>query len=135
MLFPEREVLLYNVAAQSTEITEQRLKVLEGLLLKQNMIIVASIEAVLSLQSPPQIFKDSIFSIRVGDIVPLMQLADKLVQMGYERVAAIEGKSQFSIRGGILDVFPLTSDNPYRIEFFDDEVDSIRTFDVSSQKW
>jgi transcription-repair coupling factor (superfamily II helicase) len=134
MLFPEREVLLYNVAAQSTEITEQRLKVLEGLLLKQNMIIVASIEAVLSLQSPPQIFKDSIFSIRVGDIVPLMQLADKLVQMGYERVAAIEGKSQFSIRGGILDVFPLTSDNPYRIEFFDDEVDSIRTFDVSSQR-
>ena len=134
VLFPEREVLLYNVAARSTEITEQRLRVLENLLLKRNMIVVASIEAVFMLQSSPQIFRNNIFSISVGDIVPLMQLAEKLVQMGYERVSSVEGKGQFSVRGGILDVFPLTSDNPYRIEFFDDEVDSIRVFDVSSQR-
>lgn len=134
MLFPEREVLLYNVAAQSTEITEQRLQVIEALLLKQNVIVVASIQAVLALQCPPQVFKDNIFTLKVGDIAPLEQLSEKLVRMGYERVSAVEGKGQFSVRGGILDVFPLTSDDPYRIEFFDDEVDSIRIFDVSSQR-
>ena len=117
MLFPEREVLLYNVAAQSTEITEQRLQVIEALLLKQNVIVVASIQAVLALQCPPQVFKDNIFTLKVGDIAPLEQLSEKLVRMGYERVSAVEGKGQFSVRGGILDVFPLTSDDPYRIEF------------------
>jgi len=67
-------------------------------------------------------------------LYPLLKLSKKLVGMGYERVTAVEGKGQFSIRGGILDIFPLTADNPYRIEFFDDEVDSIRIFDVLSQR-
>lgn len=131
---PEREMLLYDVAARSLEITQQRIEVLEKLLLGKDVIVVASVEALLSLQTPPHIFKDAILIIKVGDIVSLSWLAGRLVQMGYERVPAVEGKGQFSVRGGILDIFPLTADDPYRIEFFDEEVDSIRTFDLLSQR-
>ena len=131
---PEREMLLYDVAARSLEITQQRIGVLEKLLLEKDVIVVASVEALMSLQTPPQIFKDNILTIKTGDVLSLTRLASRLVQMGYERVSAVEGKGQFSIRGGILDIFPLTADDPYRIEFFDDEVDSIRTFDVLSQR-
>lgn len=134
MHLPEREMLLYDVAARSPEITERRVGVLERLLLEKGLIVVASIEALMSLQTPPQIFKDHILTVNVGDVLSLTQLGSKLVQMGYERVPAVEGKGQFSIRGGILDIYPLTADDPYRIEFFDDEVDSIRTFDVLSQR-
>ncbi|WP_252228654.1 transcription-repair coupling factor [Caldicoprobacter algeriensis] len=131
---PEREMLLYDVAARSLEITQRRVGVLEKLLLEKDVIVVASIEALMSLQTPPQIFKDNILTIKTGDVLSLTRIASRLVQMGYERVSAVEGKGQFSIRGGILDIFPLTADDPYRIEFFDDEVDSIRTFDVLSQR-
>jgi transcription-repair coupling factor (superfamily II helicase) len=134
MLFPEREVMLYSIAARSMDVIEQRLRVLEGLVLNRNMIIVASIEALLSMQTPPSIFYEAIFTLRVGDYIPLTLLTKKLVQMGYERVFTVEGKGQFSIRGGILDVFPLTVDEPYRIEFFGDEIDSIRSFDIVSQR-
>jgi len=134
MYLPEREMMLYDVAARSLEITERRVGVLERLLLERGIIVVASIEALMSLQTPPQIFKDNILTIKVGDVLSLTSLVSRLVQMGYERVPAVEGRGQFSIRGGILDIFPLTAYDPYRIEFFDDEVDSIRTFDVLSQR-
>ncbi|MDY2735122.1 transcription-repair coupling factor, partial [Intestinibacter sp.] len=71
---------------------------------------------------------------KVGDIIDLEALSEKLVKLGYERVSRIEGLGQFSIRGGIIDVYSLEYTHPIRIELFDDEIDSIRTFDVFSQK-
>ena len=62
------------------------------------MIVVASIQAVQALQCPPQVFKDNIFTLKVGDIAPLEQLSEKPVRIGYERVSAVEGKGQFSVR-------------------------------------
>ena len=74
------------------------------------------------------------FTYKVGDTLNLEELSDKLVSLGYERVSKIEGFGQFSIRGGIVDIFSLEYTNPIRMELFDDEIDSIRTFDVFSQK-
>lgn len=134
LLFPNREVFFYKVEAYSTEVLRQRLKVLEKLACGHPVIVVASVEAFLFLQTPLEIFKKQLFVLKVGDETSVTGLAQRLVQMGYERVDIVEGPGQFSLRGGIFDIFPLTSDKPYRIEFFDEEVDSIRYFDPLSQR-
>lgn len=72
--------------------------------------------------------------IKTGDDIDLKEISKSLLQCGYERVEVVEGKGEFSFRGGILDVFPPTSAYPYRVELFGDEVDSIRTFNTESQR-
>ena len=134
MLLPPRDIVLYDVAAHSTEVSGRRLKVLEALVLGEYRVVVASIEALLCLQTPPEIFKDGLTRIEVGQVLPLERLARRLVEAGYERMPTVEGPGQFSVRGGIVDIYPLTMDSPCRIEFFDDEVDSIRLFDPLSQR-
>ncbi len=134
MLLPPRDIVFYDVAAHSTELSGQRLQVLEALVLGEKRIVVASIEALLCIQTPPAIFKESLIQIEVGQELPIDTLTRKLVGMGYERVSTVEGRGQFSVRGGIMDVYPMTRENPCRIEFFDDEIDSIRYFDALTQR-
>jgi len=134
LLFPKREILFYKVEAHSIEVLTERLKVLEKLACGEPVIVVASVEAVLFLQTSLNVFKEHLFELRVGDVTSVEELAQRLIQMGYEKVDVVEGPGQFALRGGIFDIFPLTSDRPYRVEFFDEEVDSIRFFDPISQR-
>ena len=134
MHLPPRDIVFYDVAAHSTQLSGQRLKVLEALVLGKQQVVVTSIEALLCIQTPPSIFKEGLISIEVGQELSMEGLAHDLVGIGYERVSNVEGRGQFSIRGGILDIYPMTQDSPCRIEFFGDEVDSIRHFDVLSQR-
>lgn len=134
LLFPKREIFFYKVEAHSTEVLMQRLRVLEKLACGEPVIIVASIEAVLFLQTSLNIFKKYLLELRVGDETSILELTQRLIQMGYEKVEVVEGPGQFGLRGGIFDIFPLASDRPYRVEFFDEEVDSIRFFDPISQR-
>lgn len=131
---PARELFFYQAAAQSNEVTAKRLKALTALAVNKEAIIVASLEAVLTLQSSLECFIESIFNVTVGDELSLSFFAEKLINLGYERVDAVEGAGQFSIRGGIVDFFPPVSDKPCRIEMFDDIIDSIREFDPISQR-
>jgi len=132
--FPARELFFYQAAAQSNEITAKRLKALAALAENKGVLVVASLEAVLAIQSSLKCFKESIFTIIEGIEMPLPYFAERLVSLGYERVDAVEGAGQFSIRGGIVDFFPPICDKPCRIEMFDDIVDSIREFDPISQR-
>ncbi|NLY77892.1 MAG: transcription-repair coupling factor [Tissierellia bacterium] len=133
-LLPEKEIMFYKVDAISTERSVDRLRVLSRLAKGEPIIVVAHIDAVLSKFTAPNIFKESSLSLRVGDVVDLKDLAQRLVQCGYKRENMVEAVGQFSIRGGIVDFFPPNCLNPYRIELFDDEVDSIRTFEVETQR-
>lgn len=134
MLFPTKEILFYKVDATSTEINNQRLKVLSRLVQGDPLIVIASIESILNKLINPSLFKEHIIEINMGDRIELDQLAKNLVSCGYERENMVEGVGQFSIRGGIIDFFSPNSGNPYRIELFDDEVDSIRIFDIGTQR-
>ena len=134
MLFPTRELLFYKVDAISTEINNQRLRVLSRLMQGEPLIVVASIESILNKLIDPDIFRDHMINIEVGDTLELDDLSEALVSCGYERESMVEGVGQFSIRGGIMDFFAPDSDNPYRVELFDDEVDSIRPFDIGTQR-
>ncbi len=132
--FPINEQLPYQVLAHGMEVTAARLAVLEGMCRSEPMIIVAPVEALMGRLSPPNVFAGAGLKLAVGNRQDTGELGRRLVAMGYERVDLVERAGQFSVRGGIVDVFPMTSTMPARLEFFDDEVDSIRLFEVESQR-
>lgn len=132
--FPVWQLVPYQVLAHGKEVLAQRLKVLEALCRDEPVVVVAPVEALLRRLSPPDVFRRAVIRLTLGERVDLAALVRRLVEMGYERVELVEGHGQLALRGGILDVYPLTFDRPVRIEFFDDEVDSIRFFDVDSQR-
>ena len=133
--FPVREVVFYNVDAISGDLRWARLKVIKEILQNERKkIIVTSIDALTSLYTPKDYYLRYSMIIKTGDDIDLKEISKSLLQCGYERVEVVEGKGEFSFRGGILDVFPPTSAYPYRVELFGDEVDSIRTFNTESQR-
>jgi len=135
LYFPALEVIPFEVFAQSAEIQRQRLQVLANLAQEEKQtIIVCPVEALAKGLIPPSVFVQTIRTLKVGAHVDLHELLEYLIQYGYERVEQVEGPGQFSLRGGIIDIFCVLYEEPVRIEFFDDEVDSIRHFDLKNQK-
>ena len=133
--FPAKEIVFYNVDAISGDLRWARLKVIKEILNnKDKKIIVTSVDAITALYTPRQKYLNYSITIKNGDEVDLKDISKKLIECGYERVEVVEGKGEFSFRGGILDVFPPTAVYPYRIELFGDEIDSIRTFNIESQR-
>ncbi|MFY9613720.1 MAG: transcription-repair coupling factor [Tissierellaceae bacterium] len=133
-IFPAKEKLFYDIDASSYENLNQRLKVVSKLLAGENIIVIASLEALLDKLVRRDIFEAYTQTITFGESIDLGKLVNNLTIAGYERVHMVEGIGQFSIRGGIIDIFSPNSSNPYRIELFDDEVDSIRVFDAITQR-
>lgn len=129
-----QDIYFYHLDAKDRNEEAKKLKVLLKMISRENTIIVTSAEAILRKYIPKDILKENIFTYKIGDVVDLDELSKKLVSLGYERVSKIEGFGQFSVRGGIIDIFSLEYDTPIRIELFDDEIESIRTFDVFTQK-
>lgn len=131
---PTKEVVFYNIDAISGDLRWERLKVIKNILHQGKKVVIASIEAIASSCIPMNLYKKYSFKFSVGDILDYKDLGEKLIHCGYERVDLVDSKGQFSIRGGILDIYPPTSMEPYRIELFGDEIDSIRTFNTESQR-
>ncbi|NLZ48351.1 MAG: transcription-repair coupling factor [Clostridiales bacterium] len=132
--FPSKEIVFYNIYAISGDLRWERLKVIKEMLTPGRKVIVTTAEALAPVYTPFELYKKYDFKISVGDTINLQELAYKLVQCGYERMEIVDGKGQFSIRGGIIDLFSPISNVPYRIELFGDEVDSIRSFNTESQR-
>lgn len=132
--FPTREIVFYNIYAISGDLRWERLKVIREILREGKKIIVTSIESLAATYISPKLYKEYTFRLSIGDTVNLEELGRKLIQSGYERVSIVEGKGEFSIRGGILDIYSPVSSIPFRIEFFGDEIDSIRSFNTESQR-
>ena len=134
LLLSSGEVIFRKIDARSSEIKQQRLLTIDELLSGETKIVCTSVEALLQKMIPPSRFKDIKRKVSLGDIVDIDEFVTLFFVAGYERVDMVEGKGQFSIRGGIIDFYPLTANNPVRIELFDDEVDSIRYFDAMTQR-
>ncbi|NLC62683.1 MAG: transcription-repair coupling factor [Thermoanaerobacterales bacterium] len=133
-LFPASSVLPYETAARSPEFTAQRLKAIESLLQRKPVVVVATIQSLMTKMPPPDVVDKFCMRISVGDVISIEDVIQSMTSMGYERVDMIEGRGQFALRGGILDIYPLTRDTAVRLEFFDDEVDSIREFLPEDQR-
>ena len=133
-LFPAKDLIFYQADLAGNVITEQRMRVIRALTEKEKCTIVTTVDAFMSRLAPLSSIEDAVIYIDEGGEVSETELASQLVSAGYVRNYQIEGKGQFSVRGGIIDIFPLTDDNPVRIELWGDTVDSIRTFDVLTQR-
>lgn len=133
-LFPANEVYPQEEVTRNLDLAKERLTVLTEALNSSGHIIVAPVQAVMERILSPNVYAKYVLSIDMDTRIEPAVLADRLVAMGYSRVEIVEGPAQFSIRGAIIDIFPLVADQPYRIELFDDEVDSIRYFDIDSQR-
>lgn len=132
--FPSKEVVFYNIDAISGDLRWERLKVIKAILNGKKNIIVTSIEGFSLRLAPRELYKSHILNLKLGMEVNLKSISKLLIEGGYERVEMVEGKGEFSLRGGILDVYPADSIYPYRIELFGDEIDTIRTFNTTSQR-
>ncbi len=133
-VIPDEEQLFLKYEAKSHGSLEERLKALKALLSGESCVVIAPILGAVKKLAPHRIFEQSTVRFALGDEADHEQIKKNLTFMGYERAAYIESKGQYSVRGGIVDVFPADSEYPYRIEFFDRTVDSIRTFDPLTQR-
>src|SRR5690554_1324092 len=132
--FPMDEFISAEMLAASNEFRQERINTLTNILKnKKGIIVTHTIGAVRKLP-PKEIFQENIITISNSDIIQFTNLIKKIVYLGYKRVSVVEDQGEFTQRGGIIDIFPFTSDHPYRIEFFGDEVDSIRYFDEKTQR-
>lgn len=141
-LYPARDLLFYHADIKGKYLIKQRMEVVRAILEAEEkesledggITVITTVDAFLDgMPSLQEIAKRRIHVEGTGTL-DFIKLQEKLSAMGYEREAEIEGPGQFAVRGGILDVFPLTEELPVRIELWGDEVDSIRTFDVESQR-
>ena len=130
---PTTEWLPFEVLGRSRETTSERIRVLNRLALDKECTVVASVLAVERRVFPVERWKEYTLTFEVGKRYGLSEVLSALTTGGYERIETVEGRGQFALRGGILDIVPLDGE-AVRIEFYDDEVDSIRTFDLGTQK-
>lgn len=133
-LFPMDEFITAEMLASSSELRIERMNTLASVIENQNKIIVTHVAGATRFLTPKEVFKQADIKLEVGGIYELDNLKRKLVDLGYQSVRTVEGMGEFSVRGGILDVFPMTEENPLRIEFFDDEIDTIRYFSIENQR-
>ena len=136
-LYPARDLLFYYADIKGRVLTDQRMQVLRALIEKEegsSVTVITTMDAFLDGLPHPGEIRGARICAAGGNVIDLTEFEGRLASMGYERESQIEGPGQFAVRGGIVDVFPLTEELPVRIELWGDEIDSIRSFDVESQR-
>lgn len=134
LVLPEEEQVFLRYEAKNHDRLIERMKALKALRTGQPVIVIAPVSAAIKKISPHKAFEEKVIKLKLSDISDLEKLKADLVAMGYEFSVTVENHGQFSVRGGIIDIFTPDNDNPYRIELFGDEVDSIRTFNKDTQR-
>ncbi|MGN1180936.1 MAG: transcription-repair coupling factor [Suilimivivens sp.] len=132
--YPARDLIFYQADIHGNQLTMERVKCMRRMLEGKPFTVVTTFSSLMSPQIPLSVWKENIISINKQTEINEKELAVRLVKLGYEKNYQVEAPGQFSIRGGIIDIFDLTEENPYRIELWGDEVDSIRSFDILSQR-
>ncbi len=133
MLYPAKDLIFFQADIHGNQLVKERIRTLRRLMEKKPVTIITTYAALMTPQAMWDEEKDVIRVERGGNLEE-HELAVRLVAMGYEKCYQVESPGQFSVRGGIIDVYDLTEENPYRIELWGDEVESIRSFDILSQR-
>lgn len=132
--YPAKDLIFYQADIHGNQLVTERVKCLKRILEGKPVTVVTTFSSLMAPQIPLEVWKKNLLTISGRGQVDEKKLARQLVEMGYEKSYQVEMPGQFSIRGGIVDIFDLTEENPYRIELWGDEVESIRSFDVLSQR-
>ncbi|MCR4891754.1 MAG: transcription-repair coupling factor [Lachnospiraceae bacterium] len=132
--YPARDLIFYQSDMNGNLLTRERMNCVRTVLEAPNAVIITTFDALMEKIPGLSLIQDHILSLNKESQIEPDELACRLVAMGYEKASQVEETGQFAIRGGIVDIFSLTEENPFRIELWDDEVDSIRSFDAVSQR-
>lgn len=132
--YPPRDLLFYQSDIHSNALTRDRIEVVRALLEGGSVTVVTTIDALMNKLPPMDTYKRGVFSITIEDEINVDEIRKKLVMLGYEVVSQVEHPGEFAVRGGIIDIYSLTEENPVRVELWGDEVDSLRFFDPMTQK-
>ena len=132
--YPAKDLLFFQADIHGNLLIRQRMKVIKALLEEKELTVVTSIDGCMDFLESLEKIKEQMIHYESDSTVDIEQLKNQLVALGYERVGQVEMPGQFSVRGGIVDIYCLTEENPWRIELWGDEIDSIRSFDPESQR-
>ena len=133
-LYPAKDLLFYQADLRGKYLIKQRMEVFQAMMEQKNVTVITSFDGFMDALVPLEEMEKRIISLETGQVLDFDAFQKDMVRLGYEREEQIDGPGQFAVRGGILDIYPLTEEVPIRIEMWDDEIDSIRTFDVESQR-
>lgn len=133
-LYPAKDLIFFQADIHGNQLVMERMKCLRRLLEGRPVTVITTYDALMAPQIPMEVFRRHVISIDKRTPVVESELAARLVELGYEKNYQVEAPGQFSIRGGIIDIFDLTEENPYRIELWGEDVESIRSFDILSQR-
>ena len=133
-LFPEWETFPYEATAPSVDLIANRMRTLQRLTERRRTVLVTSVPALLQRLLPVSVFSEASFRLKPGDTIERETLVMRLLRLGYRQSSVVEIPGEFSIRGGIVDVYSTADDDPLRVEFLGDTVESIRVFDTATQK-
>ncbi|OED39634.1 transcription-repair coupling factor [Chromatiales bacterium (ex Bugula neritina AB1)] len=131
--FPDWETLPYDLFSPHQDIVSQRLKTLYHLPNLKQGLLVLPVSTLMQRLCPPEYINQHALIINEGDEIPLDQFREKLANAGYRNVSEVNEHGEFSVRGSLLDLFPMASDRPFRLDYFDDEIESIYSFDPADQ--
>lgn len=134
MFYPAKDLIFFEADVHGNLLTKERMKVLAALLEKKGVTVITSMGGCMDYLLPLETIEKHVLHFQSDSPLDMDKLKKQLLGMGYEKNAQAEAPGQFSFRGGIIDIFPLTEDNPVRIELWGDEIDSIRSFDAESQR-
>lgn len=140
--YPAKDIIFYSADVHGNQIVAERLRCINKIIENENasqeeenhLTVVTTIDAFADMLIPVDVYKEACININKRSIINIDDFVKQMVTLGYERNALVEAQGQFAVRGGIIDIFSYTDEAPVRIELWDDEVDSIRYFDVSSQR-
>ena len=133
-VYPAKDALFFYADIHGNLISTKRLEIIKRIYKNEPTVIITTIDGLMDRLPDIKYFKRHAFTLKVGEELEMDEIKKKLVMLGYENMPVVENSGQFSVRGGIIDIFPLTEECPCRVEFFGDEIDSIRYFDVDSQR-
>lgn len=132
--YPAKDALFYYADIHSNETAKSRLEIIRHIAQKDAVTVVTTIEGLMDKIPTINHVVENVINIKIGQNIELIDFSEELTTLGYEKTFTVEENGQFSVRGGIIDIYPLTEECPYRVELWGDEIYSIRSFDAESQR-
>lgn len=133
-LYPAKDIIFFSADIHGNAIIQNRIKILKRLMEGLDTTIITTIDGGMDRILPLEYLKNKVITLTEAQALDFSKLQKQLVDLGYDRQGQVEGPGQYAVRGGILDIFPLTEETPFRIELWGDEIDTIKTFDVANQR-
>lgn len=132
--YPAKDALFYYADIHSNTTVKERLEIIKRIVEGENITVVTTIEGIMDKIPELQEITRNVIDLSVNQELDVKAFTSKLTTLGYEKISMVEVPGQFSVRGGIIDIYPLTEECPYRVELWGDDIESIRSFDVETQR-